>query len=344
MTDISLEMPWLQNAWQDVQKRFADGRLPHALLLTGECGVGKRAWADAVVGLLLCASPLANENTGESVACGECRQCQLLAASSHPDVRVYSPEKSRMIKIDQIRSLSAFAVSSPQVAARKIAIIDRADQLNINSANALLKTLEEPVADFVLLLLQESGRPVLPTIRSRCQVMSVPLPSGDQAGQWLAARVAELEDGKQPSAELMAKSLMLAGNAPRLALEYATGEFPALRDEAFEKFRQFMKGQVAVSEAAKAFKALGLEDMLWLFEGWAADLARLCAGGKANDHEAEEMLGFLAGINPAWRAHELLDMVREARAAGVYNVNPELEASRLLIAWRGLMPAKRRAS
>ena len=343
MTDIAVEMPWLQKAWQVVQKRFSEDQLPHALLLTGECGVGKRALADAVAGLLLCASP-DNRNTVEPVACGHCRQCQLLAASSHPDVRVCTPEKSRMIKIDQIRSLSAFAVSSPQVAVRKVAIIDRADQLNINSANALLKTLEEPVSDFVLLLLQESGRPVLPTIRSRCQVLSIPVPSTDQAGQWLTGKVAELAVEKQPSAELMAKSLMLAGNAPRLALEYTTGEFPALRDEAFEKFRQFMKGQVAVSEAAKAFKALGLEDMLWLFEGWASDLARLCVGGKANDHEAEEMLGFLAGINPAWRAHALLEMVREARAAGVYNVNPELEASRLLIAWRDLMPTKRRAS
>jgi len=343
VTDIALEMPWLKNAWQIAQKRFSEGRLPHALLLTGECGVGKRAWADAVAGLLLCANPN-GKSADEPVACGQCRQCQLFAAASHPDVRVVAPEKSRMIKIDQIRSLSAFAVSSPQVAARKIAIIDRADQLNINSANALLKTLEEPVSDFVLLLLQESGRPVLPTIRSRCQVLSLSVPSADQAGRWLAAKVAEQESEKRPSAEQMAKSLMLAGNFPRLALEYAMGDFPALRDEAFEKFRQFMKGQVAVAEAAKAFKALGLDDMLWLFEGWAADLARLCAGGNANDQEAGEMLGFLAGINPAWRAHELLDRVREARAAGVYNVNPELEASRLLIAWRDLMPVKRRAS
>ena len=343
MTDIALEMPWVQKPWQAIQSRLAEGQLPHALLVTGECGVGKRAWADAVAGLLLCAAPL-NKEAGTPIACGQCRQCTLLAASSHPDVQVYAPEKSRMIRIDQVRSLSAFAVSSPQVADRKIAIIDRADQLNINSANALLKTLEEPVADFVLLLLQESGRPVLPTIRSRCQVLSIPVPSAEQANQWLASQVAQLDADKQPSPELMAKSLMLAGNAPRLALEYATGEFPGLRDEAFDKFRQFMKGQVAVSEAAKAFKALGLEDMLWLFEGWAADLARLSAGGTANDPEAGEMLGFLAGINPAWRAHELLDMVSEGRAAGVYNANPELEASRLLIAWRDLMPTKRRAS
>lgn len=343
MTDIALEMPWLQKPWQFIQQRLAEERLPHALLVNGECGVGKRVWADAVAGLLLCASPL-NGGAGAPVACGQCRQCELFAASSHPDVQVFSPEKSRMIRIEQVRSLSAFAVSSPQVASRKIAVIDRADQLNINSANALLKTLEEPVEDFVLLLLQESGRPVLPTIRSRCQVLSIPVPAVEQANQWLVSKVAHLEADKQPSAELMAKSLMLAGNAPRLALEYATGEFPALRDEGFDKFRQFMKGQIAVSEAAKAFKALGLEDMLWLFEGWAADLARLCANGRANDPEAGEMLGFLAGINPAWRAHELLDMVRESRAAGVYNVSPELEASRLLIAWRDLMPRKRRAS
>lgn len=343
MTDIALQMPWLQKPWQFIQHRLAEGRLPHALLVNGECGVGKRAWADAVSGLLLCAAPL-NTHAGAPVACGRCRQCELIAASSHPDVRVCSPEKSRVIKIDQIRSLSAFAVSSPQVADRKVAVIDRADQLNINSANALLKTLEEPAEDFVLLLLQESGRPVLPTIRSRCQVLTIPVPTAEQANQWLASKVAHFEGDKQPSPELMAKSLMLAGNAPRLALEYVSGGFPALRDEAFDKFRQFMKGQVAVSEAAKAFKALGLEDMLWLFEGWAADLARLSAGGNANDPEAGEMLAFLAGINPAWRAHELLDMVRESREAGVYNVSPELEASRLLIAWRALMPAKRRAS
>lgn len=341
MTDIAVDMPWLKTSWQTVQERLADGRFPHALLVTGESGVGKRAWADAVSELLLCSSPL-NSEAGAPVACGRCRQCELVAASSHPDVRAFSPEKSRMIRVDQVRSLSEFAVSSPQVAERKVAIIDRADQLNINAANALLKTLEEPAPDFVLLLLQESGRPVLPTIRSRCQVVPLPVPSAGQANEWLTRKVAGLDSENRPSAGQLAKALMLAGNAPRLALEYATGEFPGLRDEAFNKFREFMRGQVAVADAAKAFKALGLEDMLWLFEGWAADLARLCAGGQPADPEAVEMLGFLARNNPAWRAHELLDQVRDARAAGVYNVNPELEASRLLIAWRNLMPRKRR--
>jgi DNA polymerase-3 subunit delta' len=134
---------------------------------------------------------------------------------------------------------------------------------------------------------------------------------------------------------------MLAGNAPRLALEYATGEFPGLRDKAFDAFRQFMKGRMTVGEAAKQFKAIGLESTLWLFESWAADLARCSAGGAPNDPEASDMLMFLARSNPPWRAHELLQQVRESREASVYNAIVELEASRLLMAWRDLMPRKR---
>lgn len=343
MTDIAKDMPWLGRAWNTVQQRLAQDRLPHALLIVGEQGVGKRAWAEAVAGLLLCDQQVGLDN-GAPIACGQCRQCQLIAANSHPDVRVYSPEKSRMVKVDQIRALSTFAVASPQVAHRKVAIVDRADQLNINAANALLKTLEEPLPDVTLLLLQESGRPVLPTIRSRCQALTIPLPDAEDAGRWLSARVSELEESTRPSPDTLAKSLMLAGNAPRLALEYATGEFLAQRDEAFEAFRQFMKGQMTVGDAARRFKTLGLDDTLWLFESWAADLARCGAGGEVQDPEAADMLGYLARSNPPWRAHQLLERVRESRSAGVYNASPELEATQLLLAWRELMPRKRQTT
>ena len=335
-------MAWHQAAWSTIQNRLAADRLPHALIITGERGVGKRHWAESVAGLLVCDAP-ENLDAGAPEACGRCKQCELVRASSHPDIRVYAPEKSRMVKVDQIRALSGFAVASPQVARRKVAIIDRADQLNINAANALLKTLEEPQPDVTLLLLQEAGRPVLPTIRSRCQAMTLPNPAAEVANEWLAQQVLTMEEGSRPEATVLAKALMLAGNAPRLALEYATGDFIGLRDQAFDGFKQFMKNQIPVAEAAKAFKALGLEDSLWLFESWAADLARIGAGGAPVDAEAEDMLGFLARSNPVWKAHELLDMVREARAAGVYNANPELEAARLLMAWQQLMPTRRRA-
>lgn len=330
-------MAWLQDSWSRLLRRMAGNRMPHALLVTGETGVGKRLFADALAGLLVCEHP----DMDGGAPCGTCKQCELVSAGTHPDIRLYTPEKSRMIKIDQIRALSGFAVGSPQVASRKIAIIDRADQLNINSANALLKTLEEPAEDVVLLLLQESGRPVLPTIRSRCQSLLIATPNEEQAARWLTVAVKEMEGDSQPTPEQCAKALAMAANAPRLALEYATGDFMGIRDEALDNFRRFMKGQLSVAEAAKPFKAMGLESALWLFEGWAGDLARIGAGGQPRDADAAEMLMFLASNNPPWRAHEILDAIHESRSAGVYNVNPELEAGRLLIAWQKLMPVRR---
>jgi len=342
MSDIAEQMPWLNRAWSTMQRQLAEDRLPHAMLVSGDRGVGKRVWAEAVAHLLVCDCRVVAD-TGATDACGHCKQCELMAAGSHPDVRFYSPEKSRVVKVDQIRALSAFAATSPQVARHKVAIVDRADQLNLNAANALLKTLEEPQPDTTLILLQEAGRPVLPTIRSRCQAITVPLPSLGQGEQWLLARAKPGEDGSGPAPEFLRKCLLLAGNAPRLALEYAGSDYPDLRDQAFDGFRKFMKGQMPVNEAARRFKALGPEAALWLFECWAADLARVSAGGAASDPEAAEMIAFLATTNPPWRAHYLLDQIKESRSALVYNANPELEATRLLIAWRGLMPRRRRA-
>lgn len=342
MTDIAQDMPWLNRAWQTVQAGLRENRLPHALIIAGERGVGKRTWAEAVAELLLCEQRVTSAD-GSRAACGHCRQCELFQGASHPDVQVYTPEKSRMVKVDQVRALTAFAVASPQVARRKVAIIDRADQLNINAANALLKTLEEPLADVTLLLLKESGRPVLPTISSRCQTLTIPVPEQEMARNWLAQRLEKVEEGGKVSEKMLDKALILAGNAPLLALEYASGDFIELRDSAFDAFRQFMKGKLALGEAVKAFKVLGLEASLWLFEGWAADLARLSVGGQPRDPEAGEMLGYLARCNPPWKAHELLDGIRESRTAAVYNASPELEVSQILIAWQRLMPVRRRS-
>lgn len=327
-------MPWLTTAWDRVRQNLAADRLAHALLVGGERGVGKRAFADALATLLVCERVSADSDG----ACGQCRQCLLVAGQSHPDVRVYAPEKSKMIRIDQVRALSAFAVASPQVARRKVVVVDRADQLNINSANALLKTLEEPSADTLLILLQENGRPILPTIRSRCQALGLPVPSPQQALQWLQAH----DDGSHTH-DQQALALRLAGGAPRLALEHLGSGFLAQRSEALEAFRQFLKAGVTVAAATKAFRPLGLEAVLGLMEIWAADMARIGAGGGPVDTEAGDMLRYLARQNPCWRAHELLDAIHEARAGLVNNVSPELEITRLLIAWRALMPSRRRA-
>lgn len=340
-------MTWHANARRFIEGSLDAGRLPHALLVVGERGVGKSQFAANIAALLLCDRPLPAPSGGSAdkrfSPCGTCKQCELIQAQSHPDLRRYSPEKSKMIRVDQIRALSAFAVASPQVARRKIIVVERADQLNINAANALLKTLEEPSPDVVLLLLQESGRPVLPTLRSRCQCVILPTPDPTTGLGWINAQLAGAGvDNEAPAESKIEQALRLAGNAPRLAMEYLENDFINQRQEALDSFRRYLKSELALPEATRAFKNLGLESMLMLMEGWAADLARISCGGTAVDEEALDMLRFLAANNPRWRAHELLEACRESRSAGIYNASVELEAERLLMMWKALMPSRKR--
>lgn len=331
------DMPWLTPVLERFAQALDQGRLPHATLVHGERGVGKRELAERIAGLLVCDQ----RTPGMLEPCRQCRQCQLVSGASHPDIRVYQPEKSRMVRIDQVRALSQFAVASPQVARLKVAIIDRADQLNINAANALLKTLEEPASDVVLLLLQETGRPVLPTIRSRCRIAPVATPPASDAAGWLSAQLQARED--VPHTDGQALALHLAGGAPRLALELLDSGFLEQRETALEAFRQFMKGASSVASASRAFRDLGHEATLTLMEGWANDLARTMAGGDARDPGIAEVVRYLALGNQPWRAQELVDAIRESRRALVNNVSPELETDRLLIQWRSLMPRRKSA-
>ena len=331
------DMPWLMPLLERFTKDLDQGRLPHATLVHGERGVGKRRLAERIAALLVCDQRV----VGVAEPCGQCRQCHLVVGESHPDIRVYQPEKSRMVRIDQVRALSQFAVASPQVARFKVAIVDRADQLNINAGNALLKTLEEPAADVVLLLLQETGRPVLPTIRSRCRIMPLATPAANEAAGWLSAQLSGRDD--LPDTGDQALALHLAGGAPRLALDLLDSGFLQQREAALDAFREFMKGQISVADAARAFRELGHEATLNLMEGWSNDLARAMAGGDARDPGIREVVKYLASGNPPWRAQQLVDAIRESRRALVNNVSPELETDRLLVQWQSLMPRRKRA-
>jgi DNA polymerase-3 subunit delta' len=155
-------------------------KLAHALLVAGPAGIGKLPLCQALASLLLCEQPAAG------TACGGCRSCDLLTAGTHADLlRVGLEEKSRVIKIDQIRQLIDFVGKTPALGERKVILLGPAETMNINAANALLKCLEEPSASTTLLLYshQISGLP--PTVRSRCQTVAMAVPSREQALEWV---------------------------------------------------------------------------------------------------------------------------------------------------------------
>lgn len=332
-------LPWHSASWAQFSASLAARRVPHAILLGGARGSGKRHFANQCAALLLCVSPVTAPGA-ESQACGQCKQCQLLAGGFHPDLSILQPVESRVIKIEQVRRLNDFLIQSPQVARRKVAIIDSADRLNLNAANALLKTLEEPVEDVVLLLLHNAGEPLLPTIRSRCQLQRLALPGPEQGLAWLGS----VTEGQSP--ETLETALDRAHGAPFVALALLEGGQLAGGDECLESLRLFLKGERQLVEATASFNRLGIEPSLDLFAHWAVAAMKLALDPDNTGAvgPGREMLGFLARSNQALRFTAILDQVTAARRHQVYNVNPELVINDILLSWKALMPVKRRTA
>lgn len=256
-------LPWHRAVWRQCQQRLASGRLPHALLLTGPAGLGKRVFASRLAGALLCETPNA-----EGDACGQCQGCRLFQAGSHPDFRVVQPaEDGKVIKVDQIRDLAAFLGYTAQYGGYKIALLEPADRLNVNAANSLLKTLEEPPGTCLLALVTAHPARLPATIRSRCQSIRFELPPSAVVLPWLKAQLAEPLD--------VEALLAVVGGAPLAALRQASGERWRRRHELVECYDQVQAGQLDPIRAAETWIAGDLaENLRWLI-GWHTDLIRL---------------------------------------------------------------------
>jgi len=159
---------------------MAGGRLAHAYLFTGPAHVGKTTVARAFAQALVC-------ERGTRAPCGECRSCQRITQGRYPDVQVISAEKNT-IQIDQVRILRSDAALSPLEGRFRVFIIREIERATLPAANALLKTLEEPPPQVILLLTSARRDQVLPTITSRCQIVGLrPLPL-EQLQEALEAR------------------------------------------------------------------------------------------------------------------------------------------------------------
>jgi DNA polymerase-3 subunit delta' len=176
----SIPYPWQQNQWQQLINQFEQQRLPHALLLSGQQGTGKWNYANALANLLLCETPVSN------LACGKCRACQLNLSGTHPDRMLVMPEEvGKQIKIDQIRQLTNQLSVTAQQAGRRVILLGPVESLNMNAANALLKSLEEPGKETFFILVSHVMGGIMATIRSRCQIISMSVPKKTQSLQWL---------------------------------------------------------------------------------------------------------------------------------------------------------------
>lgn len=153
-----------------LRRAIAGGTLAHAYLFSGENGIGKKKAAVALAAAVNC------PNAGAGGACGSCPSCRRVSSRSHPDVHYLVPDGDE-IKIDQVRDAQAALALRPFEGLKKVLIVDGADGMNDASSNAVLKTLEEPPGESVIILISARPQRLLPTIRSRCQeVRFFPLP------------------------------------------------------------------------------------------------------------------------------------------------------------------------
>src|ERR671931_550429 len=222
--------PWNEPVFESLKR--ARERLPHALLVHGPRGVGKLALAERLAQLLLCehAAPAAHP-------CGKCDGCRWYLGGNHPDFRRLEPEAiakappepeaeeegseaparrtkqpSLFITVDQVRALADFLNLRSHRGAFRVALLHPAEDLyQPNAANALLKSLEEPPAGAIFILVSHRPARLLPTVRSRCIAVPVPIPPPDVALRWLAGQ------GVQNAERWLA----FAGGAPLQALDYA---------------------------------------------------------------------------------------------------------------------------
>lgn len=243
---------WHKTPWQQLQSMREQNRIPHALLITGIRGLAKKVFADRLIASLLCQQP-----DQSFQACGQCHSCQLLAAGSHPDHTVVSPEEDgKQIKVDQIRTLKASQTLMPKVSDGKTVLITHADQMNISAFNSLLKLLEEPQPNSVLVLLSENSQQLPITIKSRCQTLILPVPSEDEALQWLKTSDVELEDNDWRAL------LKLTQGAPLEAL--------AIHRQGLEQSRRIhqdiavlMKGRANPVQLAASWQQFDLKSVLY---------------------------------------------------------------------------------
>jgi DNA polymerase-3 subunit delta' len=333
-----IDFPWVKPALERLPATVS--AMPHALLLSGQAGLGKRTTALFLAKALLCEAERAGRR-----ACGTCPSCHLYDVGNHPDLRTIevgqedaqatesseeesaTPAKkpSRQIPVNAIRDLADFVATTAHRGRAKVIVIAPAEAMHPSAANALLKMLEEPPGSATYFLLV-SHRPdrVLPTIRSRCFQVPFGVPATDAALNWLR--------GQGIEHSLLA--LAQGGYAPLAAMERAGNvEFWDQRKALLDELARPGFDPLAAADRAEPIDGPVVARLL---SQWAYDLAALKSGGTVRYH-----LDYAAALEPLARklpAQALMvwyDSVLQYGRAAQHPLNKRLAMESLLSGYPG---------
>ncbi|MFK7890016.1 MAG: DNA polymerase III subunit delta', partial [Granulosicoccus sp.] len=243
---------WLDADAKHLMAVAESNRLHHALLVTGISGIGKLAFCHWLAEALLCS------NRTEKGACGDCPSCKQLTAHSHPDYLQVLPEGANAgIKIDTVRDLVDWMQLTAGQQSYRVALIAEANGLNRHSANSLLKTLEEPSDNAVLILCASRSGALPATIRSRCQKITLKMSNRQAAIDWLRPQCADPE-----------QALTEAGGAPLAALRQQEEEQVQVRKLLVSAWTDLFLHKGSVGRIADSLGKLESADCLSVFAKW----------------------------------------------------------------------------
>ncbi len=311
-------LPWMEEDFRQLVALKESNKLAHAYLFGGQQGLGKLLLAKYFSHYLLCSNTRGND------VCGECRECQLLSAGTHPDLKVIQPEDSSEIKIQQVRETINFISQTSQQGGYKIIIIEPAEALNTNSANALLKVLEEPSDNTLLILVSHQPALLMATIRSRCHLKKFNRPSSELSIPWL-----ESKNVRAPAAEL----LRIANNIPLRALHFADDDALHDRSVLHTVLEKLLQGQMNIAEAADQCEHYSLEDNIEALMLCSSDILIHNQMGPANsesplyDHDLKSLADFFQSGTRLKALHEFYQELLTARRV----INSTSNPNRMLV-------------
>lgn len=327
--------PWQQHAWQALLQRHQQQGLPHALMFSGYRGLGKTHLRQHLAKWLLCSQP-----TSES-GCNQCQSCQLMHAHSHPDILVVTPEEGKkQIRIDDIRQVNHFLSQTPQISRCQVVLLSPADVLNPNAANALLKTLEEPAGNSFLLLETERFGSVLPTIRSRCQRISLAAPTVEEGSAWLLQQLNA--HGIEHTDESVRQALASQRGAPLAAYEYLACNMASQHQQWLQALHAWSHRNASLEQTLSVWSKCELSQLLPWWHCVLSTALKLSLGALNDDgnHSHDDraravLLNDFCFDKPALLAlqHRLTE-AQGRMLTGVGNDNRALLLESLLLDWQ----------
>ncbi len=300
---------------------FKAGRLPHSLLLLSTPGLGAEALANWITALALCESP------GER-PCDACASCRLLRSDTHPDVHaVRLEEDAQQIKVDQVRELIDSLTLKSYRGGYKVGVIEGAEALNANGANAFLKTLEEPAPRTMLILIARPNHRLPATVASRCLRLSLRPPPAAAALEWL--------DANSSASAAWSAALALSGGAPLLALQLDAQGLSAIDADMRQSIAELSEGSADITLLAETWVRSHPGVRITWLENWITQRVHAALGSTTSHQSAEPVRLPAALLKPKIRAlFELLDAARDVRRLASTGMNQQLALEALLVGGR----------